>query len=286
MYAPQIIFLAEPKIRLDSSIKLGLHNFNHAIISNDSDIRIGNLWCFWSTEVSSPSVISSSFQHLTVLCNGVIISTVHASVFKTIRRGLWKNLIDVSKLKLPWLVLGDFNIIRLQTEKFGGSGPTLSSIKEFSDCVDECELLESVTSRIKLTWCNGQSGGARISRRLDRALYNSQWASSFDGWKVKAMARENSDHLALVGGPNSIPKPMNISFHFLKCWIEIPGLNELVHSSWEKVQDGNPLIKLMKKLQRLKAEIKIWKKEAIGGLKAEISKCLADLVSLHSLIEF
>ncbi|KAF6155456.1 hypothetical protein GIB67_019982 [Kingdonia uniflora] len=160
------------------------------------------------------------------------------------------------------------------------------TIKEFNDCLDECELQESVTSGMKLTWCNGQSGGTRISRRLDRALYNSQWASSFDGWKVKVMARENSDHSALVGGPNSIPKPMNILFYFLKCWIEIPRFNELVHSSWEKVQDGNPLIKLMKKIQRLKAEIKIWKKEAIGDLKVEVSKCSADLESLHSLIKF
>ncbi|KAF6151738.1 hypothetical protein GIB67_002021 [Kingdonia uniflora] len=225
-------------------------------------------------------------QHLTVLCNGAIIYAVHASVFKTVRRGLWKDFIDVSKLNLPWLVLGDFNIIRLQTEKFGGSGPTLSSINEFNDCLDECELLESVTLGMKLTWCNGQSGGARISRRLDRALYNSKWASSFDGWKVKALARENSDHSTLVGGQNYIPKPTNIPFHFLKCWIEILGFNELVKSFWEKVHDGNPLIKLMKKLQRLKAEIKIWKTEAIGGLKAAISKCSANLESLHSLIEF
>ncbi|KAF6161829.1 hypothetical protein GIB67_034642 [Kingdonia uniflora] len=172
----------EPKIRPDSSILLRLHNFNHSIISNDCEIRIGNLWCFWHTEVFSPSVISSSFHHLTVLCNGAIISAVHASVFKTVRRRLWKDLINVSKLNLPWLVLGDFNIIRLQTEKFGGSGPTLSAINEFNDCLDECELLESVTLGIKLTWCNGQSGGARISRRMDRALYNSKWASSFDGW--------------------------------------------------------------------------------------------------------
>ncbi|KAF6154475.1 hypothetical protein GIB67_028367 [Kingdonia uniflora] len=232
------------------------------------------------------SKISSSYQHITVLCNGAIISAVHASAFKIMRRGLWKDLINVSKLNLPWLALGDFNIIRLQSERFGGTGPTLSAIKEFNDCLDECELLESLTARMKLTWCNGQFGCARISRRLDRALYNSLWAGKYDGWKVKSLARENSDHSALVGGPNSIPKPKNIPFRFLKCWIEIPGFQDLLKNSWEVAHDGNPLLKLMKKLQRLKTKIKIWRKAATWGLSADISRCSEALESLYYLIEF
>ncbi|KAF6170740.1 hypothetical protein GIB67_015692 [Kingdonia uniflora] len=154
---------------------------------------------------------------------------VHASAFKIVRRGLWKEVVTVSQLNLPWLAVGDFNIIRLQSERFGGK---------------------------------------------------------FDGWKVKALARENSDHSALVGGPNSIPKPTNIPFRFLKCWIEIPGFQDLVKTTWEVPQDGNPLITLMKKLQRLKTEIKSWRKAATGGLAAEISRCAEALESLHLLIEF
>ncbi|KAF6171543.1 hypothetical protein GIB67_018067 [Kingdonia uniflora] len=45
---------------------------------------------------------------------------VHASTFKIVRRGLWKELVTVSQLNLPWLAVGDFNIIRLQSERFGG----------------------------------------------------------------------------------------------------------------------------------------------------------------------
>ncbi|KAF6154036.1 hypothetical protein GIB67_026690 [Kingdonia uniflora] len=184
-----------------------------------------------------------------------------------VRRGLWKDLIDVSKLNLPWLALGDFNIIRLQSERFGGTGPTLSAIKEFNDCLDECELIESPSVGMKLTWCNGQSGGARISKRLDRALYNGMWAGKYDGWKVKALARENSDHSALVGEPNPIPKPKNILFRFLKCWIELPGFQDLIKTSWEAAQAGNPIIKLMKKLQRLKLKLSNREKQQQGVLQ-------------------
>ncbi|KAF6138296.1 hypothetical protein GIB67_001446 [Kingdonia uniflora] len=80
-----------------------------------------------------------------------------------------------------YFALGDFNIIRLQSERFGGTGPAFSAIKEFNDCLDEYELIESPSAGMKLTWCNGQSGGARISRRLDRALYNGMWAGKYDG---------------------------------------------------------------------------------------------------------
>ncbi|KAF6168177.1 hypothetical protein GIB67_011562 [Kingdonia uniflora] len=184
-----------------------------------------------------------------------------------VRRVLWKDLIDVSNLNLPWLALGDFSIIRLQSERFGSTGPTLSAIKEFNGCLDECELIESPSAGMKLTWCNGQSGGDRISRRLDRALYNGMWAGKYDGWKVKALARENSDHSALVGEPNPIPKPKNIPFRFLKCWIELLCFQDLIKTSWEAAQAGNPIIKLMKKLQRLKTDIKQWRKTATGAVR-------------------
>ncbi|KAF6157177.1 hypothetical protein GIB67_041638 [Kingdonia uniflora] len=286
LYGTQIIFIAEPKIR-PTNFFHGLSNFNNSIISNDCDARIGNLWCMWSKEISAPSLVSSSYQHISVLCDGAIISTVHASAFKIVRRGLWKDLIDVSKLNLPWLALGYFNIIRLQSERFGGTGPTLSAIKVFNDSLDECELIESPSVGMKLTWCNGQSGGARISRRLDRALYNGMWAGKYDGWwKVKALARENSDHSALVGEPNPIPKPKNIPFRFLKCWIELPSFQDLIKTSWGAAQAGNPIIKLMKKLQKLKTKIKQWRKAATGGLAVNISRCSEPLENLHTLLEF
>ncbi|KAF6146239.1 hypothetical protein GIB67_011711 [Kingdonia uniflora] len=64
------------------------------------------------------------------------------------------------------------------------------------------------------------------------------------------------------------------------------GFLDLVKTSWEAAQAGNPIIKLMKKLQRLKIEIKIWRKATTGGLAADISRCSEALENLHTLLEF
>ncbi|KAF6156293.1 hypothetical protein GIB67_008063 [Kingdonia uniflora] len=237
---------------VNANSSAGTYTYITAQLIRETSLVLVNKEDNWADMVDDEEMDEACVAKSTSQCKTNAKKVVHASSFKIVRRGLWKELVTISRLNLPWLAVGDFNIIRLLSERFRGTCPTLSAIKEFNDYLDDCELLESFTTGMKLTWCNGQSGCTRILRRLDSALFNNLWAGKFDGWKVKALARENSDHSALVGGPNSIPKPTNIPFRFLKCWIEIPDFQDLVKTTWEVPQDGNPLIKLMKSCKDLK----------------------------------
>ncbi|KAF6156182.1 hypothetical protein GIB67_007999 [Kingdonia uniflora] len=95
------------------------------------------------------------------------------------------------------------------------------------------------------------------------------------------MPRDNSDHLALVGSIQGTPKPSNIPFRFLSCWVYVSSFRDLVTCSWGESLWGDPIYLPMKKLQRLKAAIKVWRKENLGGLKSQLETCAAELENIQ-----
>lgn len=52
------------------------------------------------------------------------------------RRDLWRSSV------LPWIVSGDFNTIRWNHEKSGGTIPRAVGLIAFNDCIQEAGLLE------------------------------------------------------------------------------------------------------------------------------------------------
>ncbi|KAF6151143.1 hypothetical protein GIB67_002395 [Kingdonia uniflora] len=159
-------------------------------------------------------------------------------VTSSTRRALWVDIEIIAALNLPLLSIRDFNCIRNWDERSGGTGPLPCSISKFNDCIDSCRLIKSLSTGPKFSWCNGQKGKARILRRFDRVLYNSAWIQKCDGWSSKYMTRENSDHSAMVGCIQNLPKPYNIPFRFLKGWVTINTFEDMVIQSWgERLTD-------------------------------------------------
>ncbi|KAF6146644.1 hypothetical protein GIB67_008930 [Kingdonia uniflora] len=218
--------------------------------------RPGNLWCLWKSGPNVPVLVVASSQQIAISYDGFLLSAIHGMVTTSARRAFWTDMESITNLNLPWLAIGNFNCIRSWDERSGGTGPLPCSITDFNDCIDACRLTESFTSGPKYSWRNNQKGRAKILRRLDRALYNNAWIQKFDGWSCKYLARDNSDHSALVGSIQSIPKPSNIPFRFLSGWVTASSFRDLVICSWDESFIGDPNFVLMKKLQRLKAAIK------------------------------
>ncbi|KAF6167875.1 hypothetical protein GIB67_027653 [Kingdonia uniflora] len=252
---------------------------------NEGDLleypRLGNLWCFWKFGFNAPVIVAASSQHLTISYDGLLLSAIHGLASISARRSLWTDMESIANLNLPWLAIGDFNCIRSWDEQSGGTGPLPCSVTDFNDYIDACSLTESFSSGPKCSWCNNQKGRARILRRLDRALYNNAWISKFDGWSCKYLPRDISDHSALVGSTQYIPKPGNIPFRFLTGWVTVSSFRDPVINSWSESLLGDPLYVVMKILQRLKAVIKTWKKENLGGLRSQIDTCVADLADIQ-----
>ncbi|XP_026459849.1 uncharacterized protein LOC113360564 [Papaver somniferum] len=109
----------------------------------------------------------------------------------------WSEMVMISELKKPWLILGDFNAILTTKEKIGGRSPSRRSMLDFNDCVDQCELLQVYKLGLEFSWSNCQHGGRRILSNLDRAMYNMDWLNKYPHWGYKVGLRIVSDHSPL-----------------------------------------------------------------------------------------
>lgn len=68
------------------------------------------------------------------------------------------------------------------------------SIKDFSDCIKELELIDPLLTGGKYTWFKGITQG---SARIDRFLFFSEWAEEFRMDKQEIMQRIISDLVPL-----------------------------------------------------------------------------------------
>ncbi|XP_026452135.1 uncharacterized protein LOC113352537 [Papaver somniferum] len=179
------------------------------VIHNSTSDNKGNIWLFWNASTTQPTVISMSSQMVTVSVGDVLVSGVHAHVKLVQRIFLWSEMEMISEMNKPWIILGEFNAILTPYEKVGGRNPNKSSMLEFSECLDKCELLQAPKTGLQYSWYHCQQGNKRILCTLDRVVFNQKWLQRYEEWGYKVGHRIVSDQSPLLGGCANIPKPKN-----------------------------------------------------------------------------
>lgn len=106
--------------------------------------------------------------------NVVNATVVYAKCKQSERRALWSELGTIaSTITRPWLVCWDFNIISSVTEYVGRATQDLGAIADFNEAISSCCLTEVPFSGSLYAWSRVRDG-ARVWKRLDRALVNQQ----------------------------------------------------------------------------------------------------------------
>lgn len=71
-----------------------------------------------------------------------IIYDVYAKCSRSDMLELWEDLNNTSQFSLPWMVGGDFNIVRKSDERLGGKDNDLLGANDSNDCISSCDLIE------------------------------------------------------------------------------------------------------------------------------------------------
>ncbi|XP_040986544.1 uncharacterized protein LOC121234610 [Juglans microcarpa x Juglans regia] len=171
----------------------------------------------------------------------------------------------------PWLVLGDFNVIRRDSESVGGNPRPLISMLEFNDCIDHCGLLETSSSGQNMSWCNGHGGASRSWAKLDRVLMNNAFASLFPSVHFNYLSRKSYDHCMMVVFSDHLATSYGLSpFRFLNMWCLHDGFLMCVKEAWNKQDVASGLLKLSIRLKRAKLALRAWNKNVFGKVDVNI----------------
>lgn len=78
----------------------------------------------------------------------------YAKCMQIERRELWQSLsVGVANF-MPWIIVGDFNVIRNDFEQRGGRPIPVSAIEEFNEFIETARLTDLRYEGNPFSWCN------------------------------------------------------------------------------------------------------------------------------------
>ncbi|KAK1557069.1 hypothetical protein Q3G72_017380 [Acer saccharum] len=224
----------EPFAAEDRMVRLGNLLSYHHFISNE--IQGGKLWIFWKDfNAFEVTLITTQMVSGWFVKEGqrILVSFVYAKCSYAERRELWRHLEENQVSDFPWVVLGDFNVIRRDAERIGGSPRPLLSMMEFNDCLHHCGLVDLLNTGQRMSWCNGCEGVSRSWAKLDRVLINNAFSSSYGLAHFKYLSRKYSDHCPMVVYTDTSFSLYGSSpFRFLNMWCSHDSFLSCVKDAW------------------------------------------------------
>ncbi|TXG69366.1 hypothetical protein EZV62_004301 [Acer yangbiense] len=264
--------ISEPFAAKDRMVRLGNLLSYHHFISNE--IQGGKLWIFWKDfNAFEVTLITTQMVSGWFVKEGqrILVSFVYAKCSYAERRELWRHLEENQVSDFPWVVLGDFNVIRRDAERIGGSPRPLLSMMEFNDCLHHCGLIDLLNTGQRMSWCNGREGVSRSWAKLDRVLINNAFSSSYGSAHFKYLSRKYSDHCPMVvytDTPFSLYGPS--PFRFLNMWRSHDSFLSCVKDAWTRNDSASGLLKLAIRLKRTKVALRAWNKNVFGRVGENI----------------
>ena len=209
------------------------------------------------------------------------LSGVYGPCRKAERKEFWEELANLYDLcGNKWVLGGDFNMVRLFSEKLNATR-NIRSMRDFDKFIRDAELRDTPLSNSLYTWSNFREN--LVCSRLDRFLFSCEWGDLYPQVRQEALVRVVSDHCPILLDTNPIkwgPTP----FRFENMWLEHRDFKHKFKNWWEEVEaQGWEGYKFMSKLQGVKNKVKEWNKEAFGDIRLEKCAILKRVKTLDEL---
>ena len=148
--------------------------------------KAGGLALFWNEEVTLGNVYGTDWY----IAAEVVDENnndhwwmvgIYASTEESIRKQQWKE-IEEKKREWgdKWILVGDFNDICSNGEKWGGRERAEGSFREFNRFISDNELVDIGYEGAPWTWSNTWEGQGAIKERLDRCLGSVGWVQQYE----------------------------------------------------------------------------------------------------------
>ncbi|XP_074301022.1 uncharacterized protein LOC141632369 [Silene latifolia] len=210
------------------------------------------------------------------------LSMVYGSNDAQERHRLWSGSADVSSAE-PWLVLGDFNVVRQPSEKLSNTPPVLQEMVEFNDYLAFSKLDNLTSSGCDMTWNNEQDLNSTVWSKVNRVLANPDWLASLPDSFALFQEAGLSDHSPLLVHVNNDRKRMK-RFSFLNSWIDHPAYLATVAAAWTTEKKGSPMFSLFEKLKSVKYALTKFHKENFNNISLRVKNAKTALVECQRML--
>lgn len=146
------------------------------------------------------------------------------------------------------MMLGDFNTLTTAQENDRGMPMTNYKTSDLQVMAQACNLVDIRAIGCRWTWTNGE-----VSRKLDRAMVNTQWLlEDFQSYAEFLASGCLSDHLCCVVSLLDVELSQWRPFKFHNMWALHESFHALIDESWGETVVGTAQFRLKQKLSRLK----------------------------------
>ncbi|WMV33130.1 hypothetical protein MTR67_026515 [Solanum verrucosum] len=211
------------------------------------------------------------------------LTAVYVKCKRMEKKDLWCELEAMRSLyEGPWVVCGDFNVIRYPSERTNCSSIN-GAMSEFYDCIEEVELIDPHLFGGSFTWRRRENH--TTASRIDRIMYSAQWEEFFTLIRQSTLPKLVSDHnpVLLTCGDMNFKKSY---FKFENWWMVVEGIKEKVSFWWSSfVVTGTAGFVLAEKLKLLKRKLEEWSKNNRSNWKQQKEEILDKLSKWEILQE-
>ncbi|KAJ1275668.1 hypothetical protein BS78_05G153400 [Paspalum vaginatum] len=158
----------------------------------------------------------------------------------------------------PWLLVGDFNLVRGAADKNNGR-VDLRLCTLFNDTLHEIGVQELPLLDCQFTWSNMRESPTLA--RLDRAFINNEYSTAYPSANLTSTTRTTSDHKPLLVSFSSTVPKSNI-FRFENAWLKNTSFLPAVLPVWHGCSTSRDAAgSLAGKLKAVRAAAKRWAKQ-------------------------
>ncbi|KAM7462180.1 hypothetical protein LguiA_030314 [Lonicera macranthoides] len=175
---------------------------NWGLVHNTPTNGVGRVWITWNPKVFDIQVLQLHTQSVdclvTITQKVFAVTGVYGYNTSEERWDLWRDLRRSSNAmgQFPWILMGDFNIVRTHEERVGGNMVDRAEMEDFNCCLHDIEVDDMSTKGLPFTWDNKRGEEASILSRIDRVVQNDNWGLCFPNSEAEIVPPGPSDHCA------------------------------------------------------------------------------------------
>lgn len=146
-------------------------------------------------------------------------------------------------------------------------------MEQFREVIDECGFMDLGSMGAPFTWQKNFANGHSIWERLYRGMATNDWLIKFPGTRIYHLTSNSSDQCPLWIIPDGLEvaspsKP----FQFKEMWLSDLGCSNVVEAMWSSIGSVDPSVKVMKKIEKRRKELKRWDHNHFRNVRQELEK--------------